>query len=376
MNRCFHIMEDEKIIDRTIEMFEMVFPKENFFIVLLNGEKRYVSLRNNVVFIRTASEIKDYLPLSLSYHYFIIHYLRVDVAKLLTDFQHPNYCWIEWGADLYNNLLEYRGFPLLEDNELKNYLLKERWPYPLAIIRRKLGLYRRQRIVSRFIKRIRYFLPDSTPDELPLLLHYYPEFSHLQYKEIFYYPIDEILGCELINKQCQGTNIMVNHSASPTGNHVGVFNRLERLEIQNRKIIVPISYGMERVKKYIETKGHAILGEKLVPVKEFMPLEEYNKLMLSANVFIYGHWRQEAVGNILVALYIGGKVFLSSRSPMYSYYKRLGLHLWSLEEMDNESITVPLEQSLVEENKSIIMAHYSKERLLHLIETGFQVVKD
>ena len=357
-------------------MFEMVFPGENLFIVILKGNKHYVTPRNNVIFIKSASEIKEYLQYASDYIFFIIHYLRVDVAKILTGFHHQNYCWIEWGADLYNYLLEYKGFPMYEDMVLNKYLLQGKSFYPIALLRKKIGLYQRQKVIYKFAKNVKYFMPDSTPDELPLLLQYYPELSHLQYKEFYYYPIDVILGTDLKDKQCKGSNIVVNHSASPTGNHVGVFERLTRLDIQGRKVIVPISYGQDNVKQYIEKNGYEILGDSFEPIKEFMPLEEYNKLLLSANVFIYGHWRQEAVGNILVALFIGGKVFMSAKSPMYSYYKRLGLHLWNLDEINNDSINIPLDQSLVEENRKIIMTHYSKERLLHLIETGFQIVKD
>lgn len=374
MERCFHIMEDEKIINRTIEMFETVFPNENLYLVILKGEKRHVKPRKNIIFIDSVSEITDYLTLSLNYKYFVIHFLRVDVAKLLTNFHHPNYCWIEWGADLYNNLLEYKGFPMYEDNNLRKILLKKKSPIiPFAFIRKVVGSYKRKKIVSKFVKNVKYFMPDSTPDELPLLLNYYPEFSHLHYKEIFYYPIDEILGEKLLSQHCNGVNIIVNHSASSTGNHIGVFERLKVLNLNNRKVITPISYGQKTVIDYIERKGYEILGESFLPVKEFMPLEEYNQLLLSANVFIYGHWRQEAVGNILVALYIGGKVFLSSKSPMFTYYKRLGLHLWSLEELDDAGINSPIAQSLVEENRSIVLKQYSKKRLLNLIAEDFSI---
>lgn len=353
-------------------MFEMVFPGENFYLVILKGDKRHVLQRKNVVFVKTVSDIKGYLQKSLDYHYFIIHFLRVDVAKLLATFRHPNYCWIEWGADLYNYLLEFRGYPMYEDVELKKYLLKEKGLYPLSLLKQRIGSYQRQRTISKFVRKVKYFMPDSTPDELPLLLQYYPEFSHLQYKEIFYYPIDEILG-DLISEQCRGTNIIVNHSASSTGNHVGVFERLHSLNLNDRKVIVPISYGQEVVRCYIEQKGYEILGDSFSPVKNYMSLGDYNKLLLSANVFIYGHWRQEAVGNILVALYIGGKVFMSPKSPMYTYYKKLGLHLWDLEAINDAEIITPVEQSQVIENRSIILKHYSRERLASLIADDFIV---
>ena len=69
---------------------------------------------------------------------------------------------------------------------------------------------------------------------------------------------------------------------------------------------------------YISKVGEQYFGRKFNAIRDFMPLEEYNKFLLSADVFIYGNWRQEAVGNILIALFIGGKVFLDEKNPLYN----------------------------------------------------------
>ena len=76
---------------------------------------------------------------------------------------------------------------------------------------------------------------------------------------------------------------------------------------------------------YISKVGEQYFGRKFNAIRDFMPLEEYNKFLLSADVFIYGNWRQEAVGNILIALFIGGKVFLDEKNPLLKFYKDKGL---------------------------------------------------
>ncbi len=50
-----HLINDEKIVNRTIESYEEVLSKENVFIVFCNKDSdsfipKYVSPRNNVVF--------------------------------------------------------------------------------------------------------------------------------------------------------------------------------------------------------------------------------------------------------------------------------------------------------------------------------------
>ena len=39
-------------------------------------------------------------------------------------------------------------------------------------------------------------------------------------------------------------------------------------------------------------------------MENFLPLKEYNNLMLSFGIAIYGNFRPEAVGNILISIYL------------------------------------------------------------------------
>ena len=372
MRRCIHVMRDEKIINRTIKFFEKVYPSENKYIVIQSSGVKYVQPQDNVVFISSASGLIDFLEEISSYKYLIIHFLWKDVAIALRNVRNENICWIEWGADLYNQLLHIRGYKLYSNQETEavaNSLVCSSSLF--SSLTNTIRLKYNQYVLTRFIKKVKYFIPDSTPDEYSLLLKYYPEFSFLKYKEIFYYPINDILG-NLLDERCSGTNIIVNHSASPTGNHIDVFRLLSRLSIHDRKIVVPISYGTEKMKRHILDWGQRILNNNFCPVLDFMSLDEYNKLLLTSNIFIYGHIRQEAVGNILIALYIGGKVFLSSESPMYLYYKRIGLRLYSLNELDNDSIKIPMKTEDVEINRRILRELYSTDRLCNLIKQNFE----
>ena len=59
-----------------------------------------------------------------------------------------------------------------------------------------------------------------------------------------------------------------------------------------------------------------ILGENSMQFVISCHWKNTINFLLSADVFIYGNWRQEAVGNILIALFIGGKVFLDEKNPL------------------------------------------------------------
>ena len=371
-----HLLPDEKIINRTIDLFEEVYPGENKYIILLWGNSltgKFVEKKNDNVFFlhygnksfwKIVGEINDYDSV-------IIHYLSVLSAKFINRIEHPKIYWIEWGGDLYNTFLEHKGYKLYENERLISKLIHGNMPYFFYKIYKNFKSRRLIKKMHPVVKKVKYFVPDSMYNEYPLLLKYYPEFSHLEYKEFFYYPIDEILGPDLIKKTCEENSIIVGNSCSFTGNHLHVLHKLKELNVEN-KIIVPLSYsGNAKYKDMIIGYGNQAFGNRFVPVTDFLSLSEYNKLLLSASVFIYGSLRQEAVGNILIALYLGGKVFLNSYNPLLEFYKSLGIIIFSTDELSLENLKVSLPTKDILNNKHILLEKYSLARLLSLVRTNF-----
>ena len=75
---------------------------------------------------------------------------------------------------------------------------------------------------------------------------------------------------------------------------------------------------------HVLQSGRLLLGENFSPLLDFMPLDEYNRLQSDVSVALFGNWRQEAIGNIIVALYLGAKVFLSHVNPVYEWHSLTG----------------------------------------------------
>ena len=223
------------------------------------------------------------------------------------------------------------------------------------------------------IKKVKYFVPDSMYDEYPLLLQYYPQYKHLEYREFFYYPINQVVDETIKGELCHGNNIIVGHSGSFTGNHIEVIDLLSQIELGNRQIKFPLSYGgSQNYRSYIVKYGKGKLKDKFTAVTDYMPLEEYNNFLLDASFYIYNNYRQEAVGNILVTLYFGGKVFLSDKSPLFSFYKRLGLVIYGVSELSKKSLSLPIDGESVINNRRIIEKHYSLDRLYQLVKQNFK----
>ena len=100
-------------------------------------------------------------------------------------------------------------------------------------------------------------------------------------------------------------------------------------------------------------------------------IKYYNEYLYSCSYFIFANYRQEAVGNILCAFYIGGKVFLRKTNPLYEYYRQLGIVLYTLEDIDEEMLNKPLSDEDYLHNRSIVEKEYSNQRLEDLIYTSF-----
>ena len=372
-----HILPDEKIINRTVQYFECVWPLQNKYIILLPKNKKKCehvdpSITNNIIIGNLDDAyITNVINNISSYCSVIIHYLSLEAAIFVNRIEHDNIMWIEWGGDMYNSFLFRKGFKIYSN--YKRFLkTKSKWmPYALA----KLILNKRREktfpIRYNAVKKIKYFIPDSMYGEYPLFLSYYPEFSHLQYREFFYYPIQDIVGEANINRRALGSNIFVGNSASETNNHLDAIEIIKQSASIN-KVLVPLSYGGSReYVKYVLKRGKQILHELFVPIVQFMPLQDYNKFFYSASYFVYANYRQEAVGNILFAFYVGGKVFLRKTNPLYQFYKDLGLVVYSFEDISFDSFQYPLSDEDYINNKKIIENNYSNQRLLELIKTSF-----
>ncbi len=368
-----HLAYDEKVINRCIDNFEEVYPNGNKFVIIKKDDslpklathpKSICCKYNSKKFWDTVGDVSQYKSI-------VLHLLLEETADFVNKINHPNIYWIEWGGDLYNQLLQVRGFKIYYDKDVSWKMSHIRLPYFLYNIVKSTSLKYNAKKIVKAAKKIKYFVPDSMYDEVEIIKQYYPELSHLQYKNFFYYPIDEVVQPELFNKKVEGNNIIIGNSASTSGNHEMVFNKIKDLKIPGSKIICPLSYGNNSYAEYVNNLGTSIWGSDFKGLRTFMPLAEYNKIFLSANTFIYGNWRQEAVGNILVSLFLGGRVFLDIRNPLYSFYQRCGLIIFPLHSVTESNICERLSDEEIKHNQSILMDMYSREKLFELIRTNF-----
>lgn len=358
-----HLVHDEKIINRTIDVFNSVYPGKNIFVVFTNTELKLVNKADNV-FRLTEFNLSDFQFTSV-----VIHFLNSKKIRFISEFidkKIPVY-WIIWGADLYNDILSQRGFEMFD--KTSSYFRALRIP-TFKKWHRFIKNKNRASLYINFIKhRVQYLVTDTTEIDYDLLMAYVPKLKRIPWKDFFYYPIDVIMGNELADKWVEGTNIQIGNSASLTNNHEYVMRFLSKLNVGDRNIYVPLSYaGKDENTACVIRTGMQLFGDNFKPLTKFLALNEYTKLMTSFSVALYGNWRQEAIGNIIISLYLGAKVFLPRQSPVAQWAQKHKLIVFELEKIDQNNLDTCLEKWEQEHNRKILIELYNKDRMVFLIE--------
>lgn len=364
-----HLVDDEKIINRIIDLFDEVLGEENSYVCFLHSEApQLVRPHTNLSFYDgTQNPGIDFEKVDKV----VIHFLSYSKVCFCNQYipQNVPIYWALWGADLYNGLLANRGYKLLYNRRYIPLRANLVW------LAERMGYRgRSERTILNFIStRVRYFFADCRNEYL-LLQKYLPEHTrNIQHRELFYYPVDDVLGSELLGKWVSGNKILLGNSASFTNNHEYVLKLLSQCSLGRKTVVAPISYGGSvKYRTRIKKLGRKLFGNQFQPQETFLPLEEYNKLMLSAEVCIYGSWRQEAMGNIVIALYLGAKVFLSKYSPLLSWYKEMGVVIYELESINDEQLHTPLSKEQKEMNRKILQNRYNRDRMFKLIRNCFK----
>ena len=371
MNKILHIMRDEKVVNSFISMMEKIYPDCNAYLVVLSSDKpKLVKTAENILFLKEKTkELKQYLSNLSGFNHVCLH--SIGGESFYTYIKHPSVSWVIWGADLYESLLTFEGYQLYYDKKEQFRVRAGRMPvfiYRSFVYIRDWIIYKREK---KIIGRLKYIITDNGCD-YGVFKRYYPNSPIEHLGTINYYPIEQLVNDVNLDKECQGNAIWVGNSSAPNGNHLSIFKKLASYK-SNMKVYTPISYGDKRFMAYIEREGKKLLGNNFIALKDFLPAHEYYSLFLNANTFIFGHYRQCGVGNILMAFYFGGRVFLSNNNPLLALYKKSGFHVYSIEDDLNETIIgVPLTKNEREVNRTLVKEIASKDKSLDQIRDTYK----
>tara|TARA_X000000950_G_scaffold254025_1_gene317437 strand:+ start:2062 stop:3237 length:1176 start_codon:yes stop_codon:yes gene_type:complete len=375
-----HILLDDKFGDYMINQFNRVNKTINYFLVVSSkSEMSYIKSDFDNVRSVEKGEIFSFIDDNINnIRAIIFHGLNEEYKWQLIDRYHDKVKlhWFFWGSDGY--MLPSMRKGLLKSRTRKLKIQKTKisfWMYKvlnnegffnwLYLTFRK--LLRKEKLYFQKFENALLKLSSisAIPDD-------YEKIKAATGITAFNFPvnigsIDSILiDKKFFEKEEVGDNIIVGNSISIENNHLDAFFTLKNFELFDRKIIVPLSYGesFKGLKDQLISEGQKSFSLKnFFPIIDFMDRKDYNRLICNCSVAILNHNKQHAWGNILTFLYIGLKVFLNEKNPLYTYLTNLEIVVFEMNSLSQANIDSKLPFRLVKHNRSVLNANFGADKV-------------
>jgi dTDP-N-acetylfucosamine:lipid II N-acetylfucosaminyltransferase len=138
-------------------------------------------------------------------------------------------------------------------------------------------------------------------------------------------------------KQDDSVMILIGHSSFPFLKHEKYLKKLLVYKSENIKIVIPLSYGDMRYAKRIRNCAKQLFGEKAIILSKPMDFLSYAKFLKGIDIGIFDYNHQSALGNIVLLLLFGKKIYLSKNGILYSGYKKEGINVYDCDEIGKVS---------------------------------------
>lgn len=375
--KILHLIIDHQVIERTLGVYEKVFGRCND--VLFFGSPVFKHLHkykgSPVVLKNQGMKIGKKFDFS-GYTHIIAHYLTMDMIDFIKSApMNIHVCWEVYGADLYNQFLVPNGFELFYTDPMeydKYRVFRRRLPFLFKLALEIKGhkyqfdfqINKQFNYISQRINSIQhgcYYDAAFIEQYASKKIHSY---------EVFNYSLSEVLGNLKETSFFDGDTIMVGNSASYSNNHLYVLNLLKEMELNNKlRFILVMSYGGS--KQYIsevENAYNSFFPQKVEVLTDYLPLRLYNRLFLSVKSMIMSAWRQESIGTIIMGFYLGIKIFMSEKSPLYKWFVDCGFKVFAIETAKGEDLDTPLLLKDKQQNRKLVLERYNEERIMRSLK--------
>ncbi|HHV04654.1 MAG TPA: TDP-N-acetylfucosamine:lipid II N-acetylfucosaminyltransferase [Bacteroidales bacterium] len=279
----------------------------------------------------------------------VAHYLDDNVLLLLLCYPSlaNKVCWVLWGGDLY-----YR---VIRPHDIKSWLREKA----------------RERVIPQIPQ-----VGMLVDGDYELLKKWY---GFRGKRHELFYPLPSPLGTYSVDNNMEverEIKILVGNSADPSNNHKEIFEVLasKKLSEWNIKIICPLSYGDRNYASQIANYGRSLLGERFSPLFDFMSCDKYVAFMGNMNIVIMNHRRQQGLGNILLALSLGKKVYVRSDTTSYAFFKSRNIEVYDTLRIKFQSVEdlLTCDASEAKDISSKIKSYFSDENGIRLWKKFFE----
>jgi hypothetical protein len=340
--KILHILDDEIISLAVIDLFKEIKIDQNYLICTKDLKEKSNISGIKYLSLESASYRKQLKKAVDAHDIIFLQALSFEKARLIAkhSWSKKVFVWCLWGYELYNSI-NYRT------NKANRFNLKS------SIT----NFYTYSIIYSRAFRKIDYCL-FLLEHDYKLLINFYN--TSAQWLSGSYQFVESYIDIPAPI----GSNILVGNSSTESNRHELIFEHLEGVTIADRLLICPLNYGNFTYRQKVISSGHNKFGKIFNPLLNFLPFDEYTNLLQSCSHVIFGHKRQQAFGTILQMLYQGSRVYLSEESPFLSYFKEMGISVFSLEQDLKNTIDKPLESKFILSNKIILKKLFNKSSVI------------
>ncbi len=130
-----------------------------------------------------------------------------------------------------------------------------------------------------------------------------------------------------------------NKSKLIIGNSRNVYNNhIEILEItkkyKNISLVLPFNYGPESL--YSRKVKEIAKGQNIKIIDFFMQYDAYEKLLKDSTALVLNTYRQMAIGNVLIAIKNGLKLYLNKKNCVYKILMKHKFHVFTIEDFKHD----------------------------------------
>lgn len=368
-----HFLLDEKITEQIISNFEGI-SSDNKYLVFVKEKEKFKHIKDshqNILLFKYEKEDINGVVEELKPTGIVLHAYHLEFAKILLELKYElKIAWVAWGFDIYGlPKIKQNIYAPLTDKFLSRkeaFLFFKRKLLANNLMRTIFFLFTKEQdrysIVFKSLKKVNYFSTYLEEDYI-YFSKYYP--NNLRFVNCTFTSIDQYLaGNEDVYNQVESTNIIIGNSNTPESNHLDVLAQLKHKKLASSKILVPLSYGEnEAYRETVIKEGESCFGDSFEPLLNFMERKQYLDILMSCSVGIFYHYRQQAMGNIIAMLYLGARVYMYAKSPVYLYLKRNQINVFDFDTDFNIYTIKKLPQTEVVANRKILETLFNKDKV-------------
>jgi dTDP-N-acetylfucosamine:lipid II N-acetylfucosaminyltransferase len=291
------------------------------------------------------------------------HAYSYDYIKILKQIKktHPNIkiIWVFWSGEFYQlqtlkkNIYFSYSLVYLKKND-RLFLLKN------ALRKIKRFFINNEKELINSYSKIDYFASFIKEDFFNVAKISKSKFTHLEFS---YLSINQFINNDYSIPNL-GNSILINHSSDPSLNHFEIIEFLSKKAVTN-KIIIPLSYGDTDYKNILKQDLYLFKNLNIYIEENFIHPDKYVKYLNEVGFAIFNNVIQQGLGNLILLVWIGVKIFLRTENSTYIQFTNWGLKIYSVNyDLDSETFVNKMSVEDVKHNRKILLSVISKEKIL------------